>query len=1038
MRPFLLTVFFVVLLVSITYAFSMPTAYAANTPGNATVQEKVASLIPNIDRPRSTVEEKGIPILSDVVSVDLEKYTLVSEKLPQDSYLGVIPQENVRYTLDANGSKIDMLYTYANGNLRMIHVLESSGSPLVTKSSTRTVQFGNVSMQVMDVVETAKGFLSDYRSYSKSDFYAGLGVMLDGVDASENLTKVSGNMKLEVSVLKDSTIFKWMYSINGVDAPSKCVILGYQNDFLKYFIDNWGLYSIGNATVYLSEQQAIDIAVAHAKSYSWNIGSDDNIAKIINFKVANAMISQTVFASNVYVDMPRSVDPLMLYPIHHVWVGLDKFYPGNVYGFNVYVWADTGDVCYIHERVSTIDPPADLMATEDDFVVEPLNNQVLVDTVKTNSLPYTWIVFSAFAAVMLGTAPFCLLRKNLPKRSMRLGGVLLCLLTASTMLLIPVSTVGASEPTRRALIWGSESTGDTSYYGATGRKTADEIYRQRVTSNAISNYFNDDGYDTDNYQGTGSIATQIVANISDSETNYSKVAVVDFNHGVGNAFNFQGGVQDEFHYMFEDNIGTKVNGQDEILNAVYDMNISQQTTGKTFFSLINTCLSANISNTIGNYVLDPPQGWVKDAQGQPTDRARGMPFAWTHRIVNWKGFGNFSSSDHISLFGYSDPDNSPFCYIGFPWGSAALSQTITGISPIYATWLENFFWYALSFDISVNHALDQASLRNFDELFGTTDLYTGFGAQWPMWNSSTQQWEAPPYSGSTMAVYGNGNIHLYQYFVQEVVAATTYGYAWVVNEENLEGGSNDGNYATLEAYYYDSQAVIVGDMAKDTAHGDIYFYGQTNGYYSHVYVYVSSNGYNWDGIFDDYVYASSPSWISVGSRASNFKYIAIAVYNGYWDDYSFLSVDSVLVIPSPPQSEYQWIYDSTTYVYMGGIVNNHEYIQGSFYDGDCAQIYAPNYPDRADIIGTLNQEAVGGGRVEVYGYSYPEYLSDMYVYVSNNGQDWYQVGSMKTITDSSPYWIDFGTYGSTFTYVRIVGHNSGNSVRLLLDCVRIT
>jgi hypothetical protein len=62
----------------------------------------------------------------------------------------------------------------------------------------------------------------------------------------------------------------------------------------------------------------------------------------------------------------------------------------------------------------------------------------------------------------------------------------------------------------------------------------------------------------------------------------------------------------------------------------------------------------------------------------------------------------------------------------------------------------------------------------------------------------------------------------------------------------------------------------------------------------------------------------------------------------------------------------------------------------------------------------------------------------MYVYVSNNGQDWYQVGSMKTITDSSPYWIDFGTYGSTFTYVRIVGYNGGNSVRLLLDCVRIT
>ena len=39
---------------------------------------------------------------------------------------------------------------------------------------------------------------------------------------------------------------KWMYTVNGVDAPSKCVALGYEHGFLKYFIDTWDLYKIGS------------------------------------------------------------------------------------------------------------------------------------------------------------------------------------------------------------------------------------------------------------------------------------------------------------------------------------------------------------------------------------------------------------------------------------------------------------------------------------------------------------------------------------------------------------------------------------------------------------------------------------------------------------------------------------------------------------------------------------------------------------------------------------------------------------------------
>jgi hypothetical protein len=995
------------------------------------------TLLPKARAAEITVQEKGFAILNEVVGLDMENYDTVSKEGAQDSYLEVVPQENVHYTLETNGSKINALYTFANGKLRMMNVLENEGSPYLTKSATKPVQLGNGTIHVIDVPETAKVFLEDYQTYTGNPFYGNLASVLETVEASENLTKTVGNVKLEVNASEGFTVFRWMYTVNGIDAPSKCVALGYKNGILKYFIDNWDLYKIGSTTVNISEEEATGIAMERARGFSWNMGSENESVMISGFTVTNAMIWENVFCSNLYADTPRSEDPLMLYPIRHVWVSLDKFYPGNVYGFNVYVWADTGEVCAIHERFSTMDPPDELAATTNDYTVETLSNLVPVDDSQLSTFSIPCLVLSAVSIVMLGTVPVLFLlskKKKLPKRNgFKVGGVLLCLLISSTVMLLPISAVSAY-PTRRAMIWGSTSSGAPNPpYGSSWRKTPDEVDRQGTTSNAISNYFRDDGYDTKNYQGSGSIATQIVANISDSASQHSLVAVVDFDHGVGTTRD------GEFHFMFEDDNGTRIGYWNNFTeypdNAVYDEQIYNETKdfdpSKYFFTLINTCMSARLTNPNTG---DPWQGVVND-------RARGMPFAWTGRTVADKDTPGFATSLNMSIDGYIEPDGGSFCYIGFPMGSAALDQTITGVTPLYATWLEKFFWYALSFDISVNAALDEASLIFFDCLFGETDLATGFIAVWPMDTDGDGYWEPEYGYDSTMVVYGNGNMHLYQYFVHDYVDATWYGYyAGVDNPDGIEGGSNDDNYATLYAVgWYGDQAVIFGSIGWE-ATGHIYLYGYTGaGYNSHVLVYVSDvygDWENWDAVNENlWVSQSSPGWIDVGTSAGTFRYIAVVVYADQAP--SVLAVDSVLVIPSPPQSEQYWVYDADKYE-DGGTVYNLEYINGSYHDGNSATIYCPEYQDRADIIGTLNKEAVGGGNIEIYGCSYPGgYLSNMTVYVSNNGEDWYYVNH-KLITATSPYWIDMGTYGSSFCYVRIVGYRSAFCVRLLLDCVRVT
>lgn len=149
-----------------------------------------------------------------------------------------------------------MLCTFAHGNLRTIIVLENKGVPQVTKPVS-----GNREM--------AKDFLKNYQRYTEDSFYGGLGSMLDTVSFDTNQTIALGNVKLEATATEDTATFRWTYIFNGIEAPSKCIALGYKNGFLRYFIDNWDLYTIGNTSVNLSENDAVNMAMDSASSFFW-------------------------------------------------------------------------------------------------------------------------------------------------------------------------------------------------------------------------------------------------------------------------------------------------------------------------------------------------------------------------------------------------------------------------------------------------------------------------------------------------------------------------------------------------------------------------------------------------------------------------------------------------------------------------------------------------------------------------------------------------------------------------------------------------
>ena len=718
------------------------------------ISSAYTALIPNVNAAETTIQEKGLSILGDVVGLDLAKYTVTTKEYQLDSsasYLGVVPQENVAYDLTSDDSKLKVLYTFANGNLQMIHVLEREG-PL---SLVKPTPFANA-------LGMAKDFLSNYQMYTANPLFGELRSTLDTVDVNKNLTKTIGTKHLEVTINNGYTSFKWYYTSNGVIAPfSKFVSLVFKDGFLAGFVDNWQLYNVGTASVNFNEKEAIAIALDAAKAHSWSLKLEANTLDAKNFNESNVRWTSLIFDDSLNTNKARSEDVLALYPVWRVGIALDKWY-GYMYGIEVDVWADTGEVRSVQEAWSTMPPPEGVPSV-DMNKVDNLSSQVsdekpanmlssqapAVSEVELN--PVMWVALSTLASAFTGTALIFLHKKKksssihlLKPRYFKIGGMLLCGLILSMTALASVATVTAT--TKTAVIWGSESTGAAAYQEPwiNWRKSKAEVDQQRATAITLGSYFQDGGYAAYNHQGIrnpGSSKAQIIDDTQTYTDTSSRVAFVDFDHGIGSYIN------GEFHFMFEDNEGTMGSGN-PLENGVFDRDVYWRTWyGKTLFAFISTCMSANLTHP------DTGEPW----QGYGTQGAKGLPYAFTHglTVVDREQASDFNIEYHMSDDAYFYPDDGVQVYIGFPWGSPSLSQPIpydTGPHN-YAEWVDSFFDYALHYDdMSVNHALDHASFELWGMYFANPYVpLRGFTAHWDYFTD---------FPDCTMAIYGNGRLRL--------------------------------------------------------------------------------------------------------------------------------------------------------------------------------------------------------------------------------------------------------------------------------------
>ena len=350
----------------------------------------------NPEYSESTAPEKVLTVLKEVVGLDTAKYSTDLELYTQAPFLyfEVLPQEDVKYALESNESKLEVICAFVDKKLRSMNIYINDGSPLTTQPAASPL-------------EMAKDFLDKYQTYSDASYYSTLRSMLDNVEADKNVTKTFENIKLEVTITESHTDFRWKYTFNGVEATSKCVVLNFRQGFLKYFIDSWSFWTIGSTDLNISEEEAIEIAMNAAENYSWNVsmGGDNPQVTVTEFTIVG--VSETTLQIGNYPtkNESRDGDPLTLYPGWHVKLYFDKLYPGQVYGLNIGIWADTGEVHDIRTLMYLGDIPYNGgSADNEDSTEQPSNEEPNNDDSNPDMTAILLIALTASIAVAIGAA----------------------------------------------------------------------------------------------------------------------------------------------------------------------------------------------------------------------------------------------------------------------------------------------------------------------------------------------------------------------------------------------------------------------------------------------------------------------------------------------------------------------------------------------------------------------------------------------------------------------------------------------------------
>ncbi|MCL2134057.1 MAG: hypothetical protein FWH37_00635 [Candidatus Bathyarchaeota archaeon] len=333
LTKFFTTLLAVLIVMSFFGAFQTPVAnqpVAAQENLLAPEPPKGTTTPPLNPNQTTTAQEEAVNIIQNVMQLDLSKYNL---NLKINSIMDGIPLSNI----DRKITNLLYALTPNEGNGNENSALEVSfsfekdvlTSYLITPLDSQVITTTNYANRHDAIVD----FLEKYQQTTNINSN-NLITMLNSANLSKNSTTTQENTKLDVLVSTfwgtEQTQLKWAHTINGADYTKLEISVNTNNHIISVY-DTRALYTIGDTSINVSKEQAIDIALENLKGYSYDMYDD---VVVTDFKVSRSNVVATLVTSPVGYELRPYWDVRMM---------LDEVYPGNVHGIAVGIWANTGE-----------------------------------------------------------------------------------------------------------------------------------------------------------------------------------------------------------------------------------------------------------------------------------------------------------------------------------------------------------------------------------------------------------------------------------------------------------------------------------------------------------------------------------------------------------------------------------------------------------------------------------------------------------------------------------------------------------------------
>jgi DNA-binding transcriptional ArsR family regulator len=268
--------------------------------------------------------DKAIRFLRDVIELDLTKYdaTLLSNTVDNPSGLDGVVEQILRYSFVSSDSKIEVVLRFRNNILSNYQMLLLDGSPIYAEP------------QPFTVLDSAKWLIYKLIYYENAPYLSEMNSTLYKFGDADSVEMTQGNLKFNESIFGTNAEMEWFYTENGVDFTQKGLKIVFENQALKELDDGYFLFKIENAQVNVSREEAVLIARAAVKGFTWKSSTGQTVS---GYTVLDEPVSA------VFQPAARE-DPLALVPCWYVTLYLDNVYPTSVTRLAALVWADTGEI----------------------------------------------------------------------------------------------------------------------------------------------------------------------------------------------------------------------------------------------------------------------------------------------------------------------------------------------------------------------------------------------------------------------------------------------------------------------------------------------------------------------------------------------------------------------------------------------------------------------------------------------------------------------------------------------------------------------